>query len=104
MDDKRGRGEIDGAGGAGVGMGRADKMNALDTAMFEALIDAIARLRTESKVRAVVLHGEGRGFCAGLDKASLQGIADAAAGVGDLVPRTHGLANFWQQVAWGWRE
>ncbi|MEJ8835063.1 crotonase/enoyl-CoA hydratase family protein [Ramlibacter sp. AN1133] len=104
MGDERVRVEIDGEGVADVALVRVDKMNALDTAMFQALIDAIARLRTEPKVRAVVLHGEGRAFCAGLDKASLQGIATAAAGIGDLVPRTHGLANFWQQVAWGWRE
>jgi enoyl-CoA hydratase/carnithine racemase len=104
MGDQRVRVEVDGEGVADVALARPDKMNALDTAMFQALIDAIARLRSDAKVRAVVLHGEGRAFCAGLDKASLQGIADSAAGVGDLVPRTHGLANFWQQVAWGWRE
>jgi enoyl-CoA hydratase/carnithine racemase len=104
MGDERVRVQVDGEGVAEVAMVRTDKMNALDTAMFQALIDAIARLRSESKVRAVVLHGEGRAFCAGLDKASLQGIADASPGIGDLVARTHGRANFWQQVAWGWRE
>jgi enoyl-CoA hydratase/carnithine racemase len=72
--------------------------------MFEALIAAVAQVRADASVRAVVLHGEGRGFCAGLDKSSLQGIAGGGEGIGDLVPRTHGLANFWQQVAWGWRE
>jgi enoyl-CoA hydratase/carnithine racemase len=104
MSEDRVRVSIDAEGVAEVAMVRADKMNALDNAMFEALIDAIARLRTDAKVRAVVLHGEGRAFCAGLDKSTLQGIANAAAGIGDLVPRTHGRANFWQQVAWGWRE
>ncbi|GAB3648162.1 crotonase/enoyl-CoA hydratase family protein [Ramlibacter alkalitolerans] len=104
MDDQRVRVEVDGHGVAEVALARPDKMNALDTAMFEALIDAIARVRADPKIRAVVLHGEGRAFCAGLDKASLQGLADPASGIGDLVVRTHGLANFWQQVAWGWRE
>jgi enoyl-CoA hydratase/carnithine racemase len=105
MDEERVRVEFGADGVAEVAMVRADKMNALDQRMFRALIEAIARLRADSAVRAVVLHGEGRGFCAGLDKSSLQGIAgDGAAAVGDLVPRTHGLANFWQQVAWGWRE
>ena len=102
MGDERVRVEVDGQGVAEVALVRADKMNALDTAMFEALIDAIARLRADVKVRAVVLHGEGRAFCAGLDKSMFQELAGG--GVGDLVPRTHGLANFWQQVAWGWRE
>jgi enoyl-CoA hydratase/carnithine racemase len=106
MDEDRVRVGVDAQGVAEVAMVRVDKMNALDPEMFRALIAAIARLRTDARVRAVVLHGEGRGFCAGLDKSSLQGIAspDGAAGVGDLVPRTHGLANFWQQVAWGWRD
>ena len=106
MNEERVRVTVDAGGVAEVAMVRAEKMNALDNEMFRSLIDAIAQLRSDARVRAVVLHGEGRGFCAGLDKSSLQGIAsaDGAAGVGDLVPRTHGLANFWQQVAWGWRE
>lgn len=105
MDGDRVRVTVDAAGVAEVAMVRADKMNALDNEMFRALIDAIAVVRADARVRAVVLHGEGRAFCAGLDKSSLQGIASAGAGggIGDLVPRTHGLANSWQQVAWGWR-
>jgi enoyl-CoA hydratase/carnithine racemase len=105
-DEQRVRVSVDEQGVAEVAMVRADKMNALDPEMFRALIAAIAQVRADARVRAVVLHGEGRAFCAGLDKSSLQGIAtqDGAAGIGDLVPRTHGLANFWQQVAWGWRE
>ena len=105
-DEQRVRVGVDEQGVAEVAMVRADKMNALDPDMFRALIAAIAQVRGDARVRAVVLHGEGRAFCAGLDKSSLQGIAtqDGAAGIGDLVPRTHGLANFWQQVAWGWRE
>jgi enoyl-CoA hydratase/carnithine racemase len=106
MNDQRVRLTVDELGVAEVAMVRSDKMNALDTEMFRSLIDAIARVRSEARVRAVVLHGEGRAFCAGLDMSSLQGVAGAegAAAIGDLVPRTHGLANFWQQVAWGWRE
>ena len=105
MDEQRVRVELDADGVAEVAMVRTDKMNALDPAMFRALIDAIARLRGEPRLRAVVLHGEGRAFCAGLDKGSLQGLDEGGGrAVGDLVPRTHGLANFWQQVAWGWRD
>jgi enoyl-CoA hydratase/carnithine racemase len=106
MNEQRVRVTVDEHGVAEVAMVRADKMNALDPHMFRALIDAIAQLRGDARVRAVVLQGEGGAFCAGLDKSSLQGIArqDGASTVGDLVPRTHGLANAWQQVAWGWRE
>lgn len=105
-EEERVRVSVDAQGVAEVALARADKMNALDPGMFAAITAAIAQVRADARVRAVVLHGEGRAFCAGLDKSSLQGIADpqGAAGVGDLVPRTHGLANAWQQVAWGWRE
>ncbi len=98
MSDERVTIRIEG-GIADVRLVRADKMNALDPAMFDAIIAAIARLGAEPGVRAVVLSGEGRAFCAGLDMASM-----AASGSGlDLHARTHGLANRFQQVAWGWR-
>ncbi len=86
-------------GVADVRLARADKLNALDPAMFAALIDAIATLEQTAGLRAVVLSGEGRGFCAGLDMASM---ASAGSGI-DLARRTHGIANDFQQVAWGWR-
>ena len=53
-------------GVADVRLTRADKMNAIDDAMFDALIQTGERLKTEAGVRAVVLSGEGRAFCAGL--------------------------------------
>jgi enoyl-CoA hydratase/carnithine racemase len=86
-------------GVADVRLARPDKLNALDPAMFAALIEAIATLEETPGLRAVVLSGEGRGFCAGLDMASMAG---AGSGI-DLATRTHGLANDFQQVAWGWR-
>lgn len=105
MSEQRVRVEVDARGVAEVVMARPDKMNALDPAMFRALVDAVAQLRGDASVRAVVLHGEGRAFCAGLDTGSMQGLAgEAGGGVGDIVARTHGIANAWQQVAWGWRE
>lgn len=87
------------AGIADVRLNRASKMNALDPAMFAALTNAIDRLADDRTVRVVVLSGEGAAFCAGLDMASM---ASAGAGV-DLTARTHGLANDFQQIAWGWR-
>jgi enoyl-CoA hydratase/carnithine racemase len=54
-------------GVADVRLVRADKMNALDAAMFEALVATCDRLSREKGLRAVVLSGEGRSFCAGLD-------------------------------------
>src|ERR1700751_2064883 len=85
---------------ADVRLVRADKMNALDQAMFEALVAATDRLAKEKGVRAVVLSGEGRAFCAGLDMGRFAAMKDKG-GNGipsgesrDLTKRTHGLANF----------
>jgi len=54
-------------GVADIRLNRADKMNALDPEMFKAIADAGASLKEDRSVRAVVLSGEGRAFCAGLD-------------------------------------
>lgn len=89
-------------GVAQVRLIRADKMNALDPAMFAALIDAGRVLHDLKGLRAIVLSGEGRSFCAGLDLGSM---ADTARH--DRVPlteRTHGNANHAQQVALQWRK
>ena len=88
-------------GVADVRLNRANKMNALDSAMFAGINAAIERLTETRQVRVVVLSGEGRAFCAGLDMASM---AMAGDGPGrDLAARNHGLANVAQNVAWGWR-
>ena len=95
---------------ADVRLVRADKMNALDQAMFEALVAATERLSKEKAVRVVVLSGEGRAFCAGLDMGRFAAMKDKGGnGVAggesrDLSKRTHGQANFPQQAVWGWRQ
>lgn len=94
-------------GVAEVALARPDKMNALDSTMFEALGRAIDQLKTDPGVHAVVLCGEGRLFCAGLDLASLGDIAERGQlplHLRDLATRTHGPCNLFQYVAWGWRE
>lgn len=97
-------------GVADVRLVRADKMNALDQPMFEALVAATERLSKEKGVRAVVLSGEGRAFCAGLDMGRFAAMKETG-GNGipgserrDLTVRTHGQANFAQQAVWGWRQ
>jgi len=89
-------------GVAQVRLTRADKLNALDPAMFAALIEVGQALFEAPGLRAVVLAGEGKGFCAGLDLASLGG--DATGGLNHLSERTHGNANLFQQVALQWRK
>lgn len=86
---------------AHVTLARADKMNAMDPAMIEAIIEAGQEV-AGSGARAVVLSGEGKGFCAGLDVASFA--AMAGQDPHDLIePRTHHDANRWQEVALVWR-
>src|SRR5258708_26245244 len=78
--------------------------------MFGALVAASGRLAHEKGGRAVVLWGEGRAFCAGLDMDRFAAMKDkggngVAGGEGrDLTTRTHGLVNFPQQAVWGWRQ
>ena len=84
---------------AHVTLTRADKINALDPAMFEAICSAIDELNNLDDLRAVVVSGEGRGFCAGLDLSNFSSDSEPM----DLMPRTHGAANMPQQIAWGWR-
>ena len=97
------------AGIADVKMNRPDKRNALDPAMFTALAEAGERLKTEPGVRVVVLSGEGKSFCAGLDMASMQAIAgngDSADGssgnAGDMAEGR--ITHLGQQVCWVWQE
>ena len=81
-------------------MVRSDKHNALDQAMFEGLINAAEQLAGDATVRAVVLHGEGKSFCSGLDVASFM---SAEGGTGVLLARDEGrLANFAQRVTYDW--
>lgn len=50
-----------------VVMNRPDRLNALNTELVTELRDVFQGLYFDRSVRVVVLRGEGRGFCAGLD-------------------------------------
>jgi len=97
-------------GVADVRLVRADKMNALDKAMFEALVETGTRLAREPGLRAVVISGEGRAFCAGLDMgrfAQMSGPADPSSRAANelrLGTRSHGIANAAQYAVLVWRE
>ncbi|MFZ9505406.1 MAG: crotonase/enoyl-CoA hydratase family protein [Burkholderiaceae bacterium] len=104
IDDTRVLVTID-QGVADVRLNRPDKLNALDSAMFDALIATGDRLRTLPGLRAVVLSGVGKAFCAGLDMGRFQamaGEADSAASL-RLGPRSHGDCNVPQYAAMVWR-
>jgi len=98
-------------GVADVRLSRPDKMNALDAPMFDALVETGRRLIDVPGLRAVVLSGEGRAFCAGLDRGRFEGLAarpgDGGLGVSPsmrLGPRTHGLSNGPQYAVMVWRD
>ena len=89
---------------ATVMLNRPDKHNAVDLAMFEALLEAGDSLREESSVRAVVLHGNGRNFCAGIDVSVFGGEGIGAVGDHLMDPCERSPANLFQSAAWVWQE
>ena len=95
-------------GVADVRLNRPEKLNALDQAMFDALVAAGEQLAEDRSVRAVVLSGEGRAFCAGLDLGSFQAMASVDRGAGvtsGLGDRSEGrITNHGQQAAYTWAE
>lgn len=75
---------------ARVVLNRPDRLNALDIALAESLLDALARAERDRSVKVVLLTGEGRAFMAGGDLAlfhAAQERADEAAG--RLIPFFH---------------
>lgn len=87
---------------ATITLNRPDKLNAWTPVMAAELREALAKADADNDVRAIVLTGSGRGFCAGADMSRL---ASAAAGtvslkVADEAP-TEGLAaNFAQRCSY----
>jgi enoyl-CoA hydratase/carnithine racemase len=110
---------VDG-GVADVRLNRPDKLNALDLATFEALAETGDAIAADPSVRAVVLSGEGRAFCAGLDFSNFAAMAgDAPSGNGsagpgserftrllsDITDREPGrITNLGQQAVHTWHE
>ena len=89
-------------GVAQVRFTRGDKMNALDPEQFDRIIEAGEYLRTLKGLRVVVLSGEGRAFCAGLDLSSMA--AGGSSPQAKLAERTHGNSNRAQEAAMTWRK
>ena len=100
---------------ADVRLDRADKRNALDPAMFDAIAKAGQDLITNREIRAVVLSGNGNSFCAGLDFGSFQSMADSGKNGGSSKGNTSSSENagamqpgaithMAQQICWVWQE
>jgi enoyl-CoA hydratase/carnithine racemase len=97
--ERRVRVDIDGHV-ARVALTRPEKHNALDLAMFEAIVAAAEEVRSTPAVRAVVLHGEGPSFCSGLDLGSLMSAPGGLDGAQDALRGD--VPNRYQRVAHDW--
>jgi len=92
-------------GVANVQLNRPEKMNALDPEMFKALADVSTSLAEDSTLRCVVLSGEGKSFCAGLDFASFQAMGDGGQAGDSLADAAEGrITHAGQQAVYGWTE
>jgi 2-(1,2-epoxy-1,2-dihydrophenyl)acetyl-CoA isomerase len=67
-------------GAATITLSRPDKLNAFNEAMHRQLARALDRIEADTTIRAVLLTGAGRGFCAGQD------LGDRMVGAGDAPP------------------
>ncbi len=83
---------------AEVTLNRPEKHNAVDLAMFEALIDAGDVLAKNTDVRAVILRGSGDNFCAGIDLSVFQGGGLDGLDKNAFKPRDGSPANFFQSA------
>ncbi len=83
-----------------VTLTRADRHNALDIPMLDAIISAAQRLRSEPGVRAVVLHGAGPSFCSGLDVASMMSSKPSLQEV--IAPLHDPVPNYFQSAGYDW--
>lgn len=86
---------------AEVRLNRPEKLNALDFATFDLLVEAGQALAATPGLRTVVISGNGRSFSVGIDLEALA--SGGASALSNLAARTHGDANLFQQVVMQWR-
>ena len=93
-------------GVAEIALNRPERMNAITADLIRALAAALEEVTADPDLRVIVLRGEGRSFCAGLDKANFGKMVQTGAGsLGtEIMDRTHGPANLMQWGGWMWRE
>lgn len=94
-------------GVADVRLNRPEKYNALSPEMFGAITEAGESLMNSGDIRAVVLSGNGRGFCSGLDFSSFSAMADESGRGADrarhALSDSRGPENFGQRPALVWK-
>ena len=85
-----------------VTMNRPDKLNALDMAMFEGLAKTAKKLAKNREIRAVILRGEGKAFCSGLDVKSI--MSNPLSAIKLLVKPGRKISNLAQDAGYLWRQ
>ena len=93
-------------------LSRPNKLNSLDLPMFHAIAEAASILKTDTSLnknlRAVIISGEGRVFCTGLDAKSVA-LSGPRSALNTLLERPspfggdEGLGNLAQDVCYLWR-
>ncbi|WP_312775721.1 crotonase/enoyl-CoA hydratase family protein [Corynebacterium variabile] len=86
---------------AHVRLNRPEKLNSLTLGVLDELIAIAGTICADRSVRAVVIAGEGRSFCAGLDFASAMKKPQALAA--SFVPRPWRGTNQFQEACWAFR-
>lgn len=66
-------------------LSRPEALNALTPAMLEELDSVLTEIATDPEARVVVVTGEGRAFCAGVDLKALAGRSITNGAVGDVL-------------------
>jgi enoyl-CoA hydratase/carnithine racemase len=92
------------AGVAHVRLARAERLNAMDRARVDGLLAAGEQVRALPGLRAVVMSGEGRGFCSGIDLELLDPARKATTRTFELDRVVRGGANMPQLAAVLWRD
>ena len=73
-------------------LNRAGKRNALSKKMIDAISNGLDEIEQNKEMRVLILAGEGRSFCAGMD---LRGVINEPAAMGDML---HTLAHVSQRI------
>lgn len=85
-----------------VTLTRADKYNALDHTMFQGIIAAAKEATRDKSLRAVIISGEGKAFCSGLDFPSFT--KQPLKVLTSFFKSPFSKTNLFQEVAFCWRK